>query len=80
MTRNLATLCPAVPEVREYYKQLTERFIKDWDFDGHKLDNIYTVPVCYNPAHHHKSPHGFDLRHGRNLQNYFRYHPRAETR
>src|SRR6202050_170899 len=56
MTRNLATLCPAVPEVREYYKQLTERFIHDWDFDGHKLDNIYSVPACYNTKHHHKSP------------------------
>ncbi|MBS1841697.1 MAG: alpha-galactosidase [Acidobacteria bacterium] len=57
MTRNLATLCPAVPEVREYYKQLTERFIRDWDFDGHKLDNIYATPKCYNPKHHHKSPY-----------------------
>ncbi len=57
MTRNLATLCPAVPEVRAYYKQLTEKFIKDWDFDGHKLDNIYSVPACYNPKHHHKSPY-----------------------
>jgi len=56
MTRNLASLCPAVPEVREYYKQLTERFIRDWDFDGHKLDNIYATPRCYNPKHHHKSP------------------------
>jgi alpha-galactosidase len=57
MTRNLATLCPAVPEVRAYYKQLTQRFIHDWDFDGHKLDNIYSVPACYNPKHHHKSPY-----------------------
>lgn len=56
MTRNLAALCPAVPEVREYYKKLTEKFIREWDFDGSKLDNIYTVPKCYNPAHHHKSP------------------------
>jgi alpha-galactosidase len=56
MARNLATLCPAVPEVQAYYKQLTERFIRDWGFDGHKLDNIYTVPPCYNPKHHHKSP------------------------
>jgi alpha-galactosidase len=56
MTRNLAALCPAVPEVRGYYKQLTERFVRDWDFDGHKLDNIYSVPRCYNPKHHHKSP------------------------
>ncbi|HZQ21553.1 MAG TPA: alpha-galactosidase [Terriglobales bacterium] len=56
MTRDLAALCPAVPEVQAYFKQLTERFIRDWGFDGSKLDNIYTVPMCYNPAHHHKSP------------------------
>jgi alpha-galactosidase len=37
-------------------RSLTERFIKGWDFDGHKLDNIYSVPACYNPKHHHKSP------------------------
>ncbi|HTR26906.1 MAG TPA: alpha-galactosidase [Terriglobales bacterium] len=56
ITRDLAALCPAVPEVQDYYKKLTERFIRDWDFDGSKLDNIYTVPECHNPAHHHKSP------------------------
>jgi alpha-galactosidase len=56
ITRDLATLCPAVPEVQSYYKQLTEKFIRDWGFDGSKLDNIYSVPACYNPAHHHKSP------------------------
>jgi alpha-galactosidase len=56
MTRDLATLCPAVPEVQAYHKQLTEKFIRDWGFDGSKLDNIYSVPACYNPAHHHKSP------------------------
>jgi len=49
-------LCPAVPEVQAYYKQLTEKFIRDWGYDGSKLDNIYSVPMCYNPAHHHKSP------------------------
>ena len=56
MTRGLATLCPAIPDVRAYYKKLTEKFIHDWDFDGSKLDNIYSVPACYNPAHHHQSP------------------------
>jgi alpha-galactosidase len=56
ITRDLATLCPAVPEVQSYFKQLTEKFIRDWGFDGSKLDNIYTVPMCYNPKHHHKSP------------------------
>jgi alpha-galactosidase len=54
--RSLAVLCPAVPEVQQYYKNLTEKFIRDWGFDGHKLDNIYTAPACYNPKHHHKSP------------------------
>jgi alpha-galactosidase len=57
MARNLATLCPALPEVQAYYKQLTERFIRDWGFDGHKLDNIWSTPLCYNPKHHHKSPY-----------------------
>jgi alpha-galactosidase len=56
MTSDMAGLCPAVPEVREYYKQLTEKFIRDWDFDGHKLDFSYAVPRCYNPKHHHASP------------------------
>jgi alpha-galactosidase len=56
MSRNLAALCPALPEVQAYYKQLTERFMRDWGYDGSKLDNIYSVPMCYNPAHHHKSP------------------------
>ncbi|HEV2348535.1 MAG TPA: alpha-galactosidase [Terriglobia bacterium] len=56
MVRGLGALCPAVPEVQEYYKKLTEKFIRDWGFDGHKLDNVYTVPACYNPAHHHQSP------------------------
>ena len=55
-TADLGALCPAIPEVKQYYKQLTERIIRDWDFDGHKLDFSYTVPACYNPKHHHKSP------------------------
>src|SRR5437762_4213751 len=45
-----------MPEVQEYTKRLAQTFIRDWDFDGHKLDNIYSVPACYNPKHHHKSP------------------------
>jgi alpha-galactosidase len=56
MTSGLAGLCPALPEVQEYYRQLTKRFINDWGFDGHKLDFSFAVPPCYNPKHHHKSP------------------------
>jgi alpha-galactosidase len=54
--RRLAALCPALPEVREYLRTLTERFVRDWGFDGHKLDNIFSIPPCHNPAHHHSSP------------------------
>jgi alpha-galactosidase len=57
MTSGMAGLCPAVPEVQEYYRELTKRFISDWGFDGHKLDFAFTVPPCYNPRHHHKSPY-----------------------
>jgi len=56
MTADLGGLCPAVPEVQDYYRSLTERFIRDWGFDGNKLDFSYTVPPCFNPKHHHKSP------------------------
>lgn len=54
--RHLAMLCPALPEVREHTAEMTRRFIADWGFDGHKLDNIYTIPACHNPAHHHAYP------------------------
>jgi alpha-galactosidase len=53
---DLAALCPALPEVQEYHRRLTEKIIRDWGFDGHKLDDVFTVPPCYNPKHHHKSP------------------------
>lgn len=54
--RGLAMLCPGLAEVQEYTKALTHKFISEWGFDGHKLDNIYTMPVCYNLSHHHADP------------------------
>jgi alpha-galactosidase len=54
--RGLAMLCPALPDVQEHIRQTTLKFVHEWDFDGHKLDNIYTVPACYNPAHQHARP------------------------
>jgi len=55
---NAFYLCPAVPEVQEYLVSLTERFIKNWGYDGLKIDgqNLNAVPPCYNPAHHHRYP------------------------
>lgn len=54
--RYMYYLCPALKEVKEYYRNLTEKFIKKWDFDGHKLDAFYTIPPCYNPEHNHEYP------------------------
>lgn len=54
--RDMYQFCPSLPEVQEYMKELTTRFVKDWGFDGHKLDAYYVVPPCYNPAHKHKHP------------------------
>ncbi|MGA8184140.1 MAG: glycoside hydrolase family 36 protein, partial [Terriglobia bacterium] len=51
-------LCPADPAVVEYHKALVTRIIRDWGFDGLKLDGQFmnAAPRCYNPAHHHASP------------------------
>ena len=54
--RDMYQFCPSVPEVQEYMKELTSRFIGDWGFDGHKLDAYYVVPPCYNPEHDHQRP------------------------
>ncbi len=54
--RGMYQFCPSVPAVREYMKQLTTRFLKEWGFDGHKLDAYHVVHPCYNPAHKHKRP------------------------
>ncbi len=52
--RGLAILDPAVPGVQEYVVEMTRRFIEDWGFDGHKLDNIYLVPPCYGSPYHER--------------------------
>ncbi len=51
-----AAMCPALPEVQEYHRHLVEKFIREWDFDGSKLDSVFTVPPCFNPKHKHQSP------------------------
>jgi alpha-galactosidase len=51
-------MCPASPKVVEYHRSLVTRMIKDWDYDGLKLDGQHMngVPACYNPAHKHARP------------------------
>ncbi|HEY6272237.1 MAG TPA: glycoside hydrolase family 36 protein [Terriglobales bacterium] len=51
-------LCPAVPAVVEYHRAIVIKALRDWGFDGLKLDGQFMngVPPCYNPAHHHARP------------------------
>ncbi len=51
-------LCPAYPAVQEYTKKFITKILREWDFDGLKLDGQHqnAVPPCYNPAHHHAYP------------------------
>ncbi len=57
ITRDLASLCPAYPPARDYMVQLARRMVVDWKADGFYMDDVFTVPSCYNPVHHHASPY-----------------------
>jgi alpha-galactosidase len=51
-------LCPAYPPVGAYTRDLVTRMVRDWGYDGLKLDgqHLNAAPPCYNPAHHHRDP------------------------
>ena len=51
-------MCPANKAVIEYHRQLVIKMIRDWGYDGLKLDGQHMngVPPCFNPAHHHARP------------------------
>jgi alpha-galactosidase len=55
---NAFYLCPTFPDVRRDAARFVTKAIKEWGFDGLKLDGQYmnAAPLCYNPAHHHASP------------------------
>lgn len=51
-------LCPAYEGTRSYTKALIKKIVKDWGYDGLKIDgqHLNGVPPCYNPKHNHKYP------------------------
>lgn len=51
-------LCPADPAVVAYHEAIVVKAIKDWGFDGLKLDGQHMngAPPCYNLAHKHARP------------------------
>lgn len=48
-------LCPAEKSVRDDIRGLTTKFLKDWGFDGLKIDgqHLNASPECFNPKHRH---------------------------
>jgi alpha-galactosidase len=51
-------VCPADPAVLEHHRRLVVKMIKEWGYDGLKLDGQHMngVPACYNPGHKHARP------------------------
>jgi alpha-galactosidase len=49
-------LCPALPDVQNYFRASVEKWFRQWGVDGLKQDAVYICPPCYNPKHHHASP------------------------
>ncbi len=51
-------LCPAYPPVVKLHQEIARKAIRDWGFDGLKIDGQFlnAVPPCTNPAHHHARP------------------------
>jgi len=50
------TMCPCLPEVQEYHRDMARRLVGEYGADAFKIDGMYTCPPCYNPAHNHKNP------------------------
>jgi len=56
--RTAAFLCPALPEVQDYYGEIVELVFSKWGFDGFKMDFeiINAMGECYATDHGHSSP------------------------
>ena len=56
--RTAAFLCPALPQVLDYYRDVARLVIGKWDFDGFKMDFEITNAMgeCYAAEHGHASP------------------------
>jgi alpha-galactosidase len=52
------TLCPAYPKTVEWGKALVRRTMREWGYEGLKLDgqHLNGVAPCHNPAHRHARP------------------------
>lgn len=51
-------MCPAYEKVRQDARNFVTRALKQWDFDGLKIDgqHLNAAPPCYNGRHGHQGP------------------------
>ncbi len=56
--RTAAFLCPTLPEVQNYYREMVNLVLGKWGFDGFKMDFeiINGMGECYAKDHGHSSP------------------------
>ena len=56
--RQAGFLCPALPEVQDYYRYIVDLAMNTWGFDGFKMDFEITnaMGLCYADGHNHASP------------------------
>ncbi len=56
--RTAAFLCPTLPEVHNYYREMVNLTLGKWGFDGYKMDFeiINAMGECYAEDHGHASP------------------------
>lgn len=54
-------MCPGCVEWQDYLAAMTARLLRETGADALRLDSLgfYYLP-CYNPAHHHDSPFGYN--------------------
>ncbi len=52
------TLCPAYQPTVDYFVAQARKFIRDWGYEGLKIDgqHLNAVLPCHNPAHGHARP------------------------
>jgi alpha-galactosidase len=51
-------MCPAHRPVQQYHNDLVTTFMRDWGYEGLKIDgqHLNAAPPCHNPAHNHARP------------------------
>lgn len=49
-------LCPGSAGAIKATTDFIDRAMNVWGFDGFKGDFVWSLPKCYNPAHHHRYP------------------------